>query len=104
MGETCGALLGGIMTIGLVRGREDLADFDAYVETMKMGAEMFNRFREKIGNVKCFDIQEKLLGRHFNFFEEEDREAWYNKGGIEVCPWVCGEAARIAADIILPRT
>jgi len=104
MGETCGALLGGIMAIGLVRGNEDLADFDAYVETMSMGVEMFNRFKEMMGSVKCFDIQEKLLGRRFNFFKEDDREAWYTGGGIEVCPWVCGEAARIAADIILPRT
>jgi len=101
MGETCGALLGGIMAIGLVRGRAELEDFDAYVETMKMGVEMFNRFKEKMGSPKCFDIQERFLGRRFNFFNEEDREAWYKGGGIEICPWVCGEAARMAADIIL---
>ena len=102
--EDAGALRASTaMAAGVARMGEDLADFDAYVETMSMGVEMFNRFKEMMGSVKCFDIQEKLLGRRFDFFKEDDREAWYTGGGIEVCPWVCGEAARIAADVILPR-
>lgn len=101
MGETCGALLGAIMAIGLARGSAHLEDFEAYVKTMEAGYEMFNRFKEKMGSTRCFEIQEKLLGRRYDFKKEEDREAWYQEGGLEVCPWVCGEAARIAADIIL---
>jgi hypothetical protein len=102
MGEACGALLGGIMFVGQVHGSEDLGDFDAYVDTMKAGVEVFERFEKRFGTIRCHDIQEQLLGRKFNFFKEEDREAWYKGGGIETCPWVCAEAARITADVLLP--
>lgn len=103
MGETCGALLGGLMFAGQILAREDLADFDAYVDTMQVAAEIFGRFRREFGTTRCHEIQEERLGRTFDFFEEEDREAWYRGGGLEVCPLVCAEAARITADVLLPE-
>ena len=101
MGETCGALIGGIMAIGLVLGREDLSDIQAYRETMAASYRMYDRFREEMGSTICFEIQERLFGRIFDFNHEADAEAWYQAGGLEKCPMVCGLAARIAAEIIL---
>jgi C_GCAxxG_C_C family probable redox protein len=103
MGETCGALLGGIMFAGQVLAREDLRDFDAYVATMEVAAQIFDRFKREFGTTRCRDIQEERLGRSFDFFKEEDREAWYRRGGLEVCPLVCAEAARLTADVLLPE-
>jgi C_GCAxxG_C_C family probable redox protein len=101
MGETCGALIGGIMAIGLVLGREQLHDIKAYRDAMKASYNMYHRFKQEVGGTICFDIQESLFGRTFDFKLDEQAEDWYAAGGLEKCPMVCGIAARIAADIII---
>ena len=101
MGETCGALIGGIMAIGLVLGHEELEDIQAYRDTMKDSYNMYNRFKEELGSTTCSEIQKKLFGRGFDFNKDEESEAWVKAGGLEKCPMVCAIAARIAADIIL---
>lgn len=101
MGETCGALTGAVMAIGLEYGSGRLDQFDRYVETMNKARILFRQFKELYGSVKCTDIQEKVLGRRYDFDKEEDREAWYKDGGLDKCPGVCAAAARIAAEIIL---
>lgn len=100
-GETCGALLGAIMAIGLFYGTEYLYDWNGYVKTMELAGKVFDKFKERFGTTKCFEIQEKLLGRHYNFWNPKDSEAWYKDGGLDACPGVCATAARIAAEIIL---
>ena len=101
MGETCGALTGGIMAIGLVLGREELEDIQAYRNAMQVSYEMYHRFKEEMGSTICFEIQTNLFGRSFDFKREEEAEEWYKANGLEKCPMVCGIAARIAADLIL---
>jgi C_GCAxxG_C_C family probable redox protein len=104
MGETCGALIGGIMAIGLAFGREELEDIQAYRDTMDASRQMYNRFKEEFGSATCAGIQKKLFGRGFDLNREEESEAWYKAGGLEKCPMVCAVGARFAADIILSRT
>jgi C_GCAxxG_C_C family probable redox protein len=99
-GETCGALTGAVMAVGLVAGTERLDDSEGYVRAMKVAVEVFDRFRSNYGTVKCFEIQEKLFGRHYDFFNPEDAEAWYKDGGLDKCPSVCAVAARIGAEVI----
>jgi C_GCAxxG_C_C family probable redox protein len=101
MGETCGALIGGIMAIGLVLGREELEDVQAYRDTMDAAQELYRRFKEEFGSTTCAEIQKKLFGRVFDLNREEESEAWYKAGGLEKCPMVCAVAARLTADIIL---
>jgi len=100
-GETCGALVGAVMAVGLVAGGERLDDSEGYVRAMKVAVEVFDRFKKGYGTVKCFEIQEKLFGRHYDFFDSEDAEAWYRDGGLDKCPGVCGVAARIGGEVIL---
>ena len=101
MGEVCGALLGGIMALGLEFGSDDLSRFDRYTDTMARSRDLFQAFRERYGSVRCADIQERLFGRRYDFFNEQDRETWYEDGGLEKCPGVCATAAGMAAEIIL---
>ena len=101
MGETCGALTGGIMAIGLVLGREELDNIQAYRDTMEASYELYNRFKQEMGSTICFEIQKTLFGRCFDFKKDEEAEEWYKTEGLEKCPMVCAIGARIAADIIL---
>jgi hypothetical protein len=89
------------MAIGLVLGREELEDVQAYRDTMEASYEMYGRFVEQLGATACFEIQRSLLGKSFDFKRDEEAEEWYHAGGLEKCPMVCAIAARIAADIIL---
>lgn len=97
-GETCGALLGALMAVGLEKGTDSLHDFDGYVTTMSTASTVFDRFKEKYGTVKCFEIQEQLFGRSIDFFEDEDAEWWYENNGLDKCPGVCAVVARLAAE------
>jgi len=101
MGESCGALMGGLMAIGLVVGCEELENIQAYRDTMEASYEVYNRFKEEIGSTICFEIQKSLLGRSFDFKRDEEAEEWYKAGGLGKCPMVCAIAARITADVIL---
>lgn len=100
-GETCGALTGAVMAVGLITGTERLDDIDGYIKTMEAAVKIFDKFKNHFGTVKCFEIQEKLLGRRYDFWKDEDAEAWYKEGGLDACPGVCAIAARIAAEVIL---
>ncbi len=101
MGEICGALLGGVMALGLELGSEELSEFPRYTDTMRISRDLFRAFEDRYGTVRCTEIQEELLGRRYNFFDEEDREAWYEDGGLEKCPGVCAVAASMSAEMIL---
>jgi C_GCAxxG_C_C family probable redox protein len=102
-GETCGALTGAIMAIGLVAGRKKLEDHAVYQACMKLGYEAVLKFRESVGHSLCAEIQKLRYGRSFRMYIDEERKMFHEAGGHtrEGCPGVCGKAARIAAEIIL---
>jgi C_GCAxxG_C_C family probable redox protein len=97
-GETCGALLGALVALGLETGTERLYDFEGYVKTMEAASRLFDNFKKNYGTVKCFEIQENLFGRQINFFNEKDAEWCYENDGLDKCPGVCAFAARIAGE------
>jgi len=102
-GETCGALIGGIMAICQIVGRESIEDTEQYREAMVPATDMYLRFKETVGYTLCAEIHRSLYGRSFKMYEEQDYEAFLEAGGHapDGCPSVCAKAARIAANIIL---
>ena len=102
-GETCGALIGGIMGICQVVGRESIEDKDQYGKAMAPSGDMYLRFKEEIGHTICAEIHKILYGKAYKLYDEEERQAFHEAGGHEPqgCPGVCGKAAKIAARIIL---
>jgi C_GCAxxG_C_C family probable redox protein len=63
MGETSGALIGGVMVIGLVLGREELENIQAYRDTMEASYKLYYRFKEELESTICFEIQKKAYWR-----------------------------------------
>ncbi|RMF87910.1 MAG: C_GCAxxG_C_C family protein [Nitrospinota bacterium] len=102
-GETCGALTGAIMAIGLVVGRERLEDVAQYNAAMAPAEEAYLRFQKEVGHTCCAEIHRLLYGRTYRLHIPEERRAFHEAGGHSAtgCPSVCEKAARIAADIIL---
>jgi len=102
-GETCGALLGSLMAIGAVVGREKLEDKEQYQKAMEPAMEMYATFRKKVGHTLCREIHRIRFGKVYRMHVPEEREAFHNMGGHgrKGCPEVCGIAAKIASEIIL---
>jgi C_GCAxxG_C_C family probable redox protein len=102
-GETCGALTGAIMAVGMVAGRKRIEDVDAYQSCMEIALEVREKFLERVGHTLCAEIHKILLGRTYRLYDDEDRQRFHDDGGHERtgCPGVCGKAAGLAAEIIL---
>ncbi|NQU59599.1 MAG: C_GCAxxG_C_C family protein [Rhodospirillales bacterium] len=112
-GETCGALIGALMALGLVVGREKMEDTEAYRESMKPSADLIERFKEELkkqfgfegelDGTLCKQIHEKIYGRPFDMMDPEDYRAFLDAGGHgdNGCLKVCGVAAQVGAEKIL---
>ena len=112
-GETCGAIIGALMALGLVVGRGRMEDTDQYRAAMEPALELCRAFQaelklqfgmeDEIGSTLCRDIQERVYGRPFDLTDPEGLQAFLDAGGHsdEGCPKVCGVAAQVAARKIL---
>ena len=100
-GETCGALLGGLLAVGLATASLDMEDADTQRYSMTNGYYLFRRFVREIGSSRCRDIQTVRLGRSFNISDPEDYERAKEAGIYIECPKVVGKAARLTANFIL---
>jgi C_GCAxxG_C_C family probable redox protein len=102
-GESCGALIGALMAVSAVCGRERLEDMDAYQKAMDPAVSVYHKFKEEIGDTICAEIHKLRYGRVYNLSLPEERQIFREIGcsNVNGCPVVCGTAARIAAEAIL---
>ncbi len=103
MGDTCGAVIGGLMAIGLVFGRSKIEDGEALSKCLRPARMFYRRFQQQYGSCICRDLQKIALGRSFDMTKKEDYEAFRAAGAYEKCAVFAGGAARIAADLILRK-
>lgn len=53
-GEVCGAVVGALMAIGVIHGRDEVGQPDG--EAHRLGAEVLRAFREEMGAVCCREL------------------------------------------------
>ena len=111
-GETCGAIIGALLALGLVCGRERIEDTEAYRAAMEPAGAIYDRFKEElkkqfgfkdeVKNTLCHRIQEMIYGRSFDLTNQEEYLAFIDAGGHSNtgCPKVCGIAAQVGAEEI----
>ncbi len=102
-GETCGAVSGPLMAIGLIYGRDifQLGNWDKYQESLVPAGQFCLSFEEEYGSTMCRDIQEEKFGRHFCLTDPQELAAFQAADATTHCSAVVRYAVRIAADIIL---
>ena len=102
-GETCGAVVGSLMVLGMLYGREKPEDQEGFVRTLKAARKFCAAFEGEFGSLMCNDIHPSLLGRAYNFVDPAEAEAFKKAGGYKICRTPPEKAARIVAEIILSQ-
>ena len=100
-GETCGALTGALMAMGMIYGRENLEDWEKYRSSLIPTNKFCSRFQEELGSTLCCQIQERAFGKSFNLMDPEQLREFQKAGATGRCSRVVQKACRLAADIIL---
>ena len=100
-GDSCGALLAGVIAIGLVFGRWDIANMGQLQSSLAPVRRFYRNFQKEFGSCICRDIQTSKLGRFYDMAKEDEYKAFEEAGGYTECPKVAGKAAKMAAELIL---
>jgi C_GCAxxG_C_C family probable redox protein len=103
---TCGALVGGLLVIGFMfgRDREEFLKNQFNRKSLEIGDVLFQQFMNEYGSILCKDIQRKIFGRNFNLKDPKEKEAFEQAGGHEnKCPSVVGKSCSWTAKIILEQ-
>ena len=100
-GETCGAITGSLMAMGLVFGRDKLDDWKTYRASLVPTNKFCAQFTEEMGTNQCCQIQEKAFGRSFNLMDPDDLRAFQKAGATTKCTKVVQKACKLAAELIL---
>ncbi len=95
MGETCGAVTGALMVIGLKYGMTQAKDEAARDRTYKLANEFANRFRACHKSLVC----RELLG--YDLSKPEGRKAAHEKGLFTtLCPQLVQDAVEIVEELL----
>lgn len=108
----CGALLGGVMAMGLACGREDFSDtiypqpeivdeIYGMPRSLMLIRGFYQRFIQEFGSATCRDLQIRIFGRSFETIVVEEEEKFHMAGGHTACVDLVKKAARMAAETIL---
>jgi hypothetical protein len=62
---------------------------------------LHDKYIKKYGSCRCYDVQEKLVGRTYNLWNPDERKEAFESGMIEHCSTVVGKVAKMATKIIL---
>jgi C_GCAxxG_C_C family probable redox protein len=100
-GETCGALLGGLLAVGIVTAEDDLEDVNALTNSLAAGFRLAKTVEKEFGTTNCTEIQANKLGRFYSLADPEQYKAFIEAGGYRECPKVVGKIARLTAEFIL---
>ena len=97
-GETCGAVIGSLMALGLIYGRDDLRDWNGYIGSLPPARRFCKRFEKINGSTACSAILQEKLGRSFNLAYNIDALAYTTSGGPEVCAEIVAKAVELASE------
>jgi C_GCAxxG_C_C family probable redox protein len=102
-GETCGAVIGSLMALGLVYGRDDLKDWKGYIRSLPSARRFCVRFEEINGSTACSAILQEKLGRNYDLADRVEALEYASAGGPEACAEVVARAIEVASEAIAKR-
>jgi C_GCAxxG_C_C family probable redox protein len=102
---TCGALVGACMVIGYLFGRDrkHIRDMMYPMKSYALAKELHDQYIEKYSSCRCYDVQQKLMGRTYNLWDPEEMKEAFRSGMMEHCSKVVGNVASLAVKLILSQ-
>lgn len=95
MGEVCGAVIGGLMALGLKFGQSDIDDLNSRIKTNDVAKALLLRFEEANGSYLC----KELL--HYDLSIEKERKKVIEMGLFKTfCPQMVKSATQITYDLL----
>lgn len=99
-GETCGAVVGSLMALGLEFGRDDLSDWRGYIGSLPSARRFCKQFEEENGSTICARILENKLGRNYDLADKTEALEYATSGGPDACSEVVASAVQLASEAI----
>lgn len=99
-GETCGAVLGCLMAIGLAFGPEKPGDHTGFLQAIPPARRFCRAFEAEKGSTMCAELLKSQLGQSFDLSRSSDFAEYVHCGGVASCGHLVGRAVQIAAEII----
>jgi C_GCAxxG_C_C family probable redox protein len=94
-GNNCGALIGGLMILGVVFGRRNMADgMEGIIDGIRPARRLVKHFQRRFGTLNCFEIT------HTDLADPVKADAYFAGGGLDRCAGVTGEVAAFVADLL----
>lgn len=94
-GNNCGALIGGLMILGTVFGRRDVADgMPGILAGIRPMRKLVRYFKSKYNTLDCSDITQTDLA------DPVKSEEYFDKGGLEKCSGIIADVSGIVADLL----
>lgn len=94
-GNNCGALIGGLMTLGLVYGRKDVAEgMEGILAGIRPMRKLVKYFQETYQSPNCREITGTDLA------DPEKATAYFESGGLEKCANMMADVAGFVGEII----
>ena len=100
---SCGALVGASMVIGYLygRGKEDFSDIYKPMKSYGLVKKLHDKYVKKFGSCRCYDVQEKLIGRTYNMWDPDELKEAFKSGMVNHCSDLVGKVAQMTTEIIL---
>lgn len=103
-GETCGAVTGCLLALGLVFGRDRLDDWAGWRSCLVPARAFCADFETALGSTQCGDIVERLFGERYDLADPVQLGKFQQADPTSKCGSVVRQAVRLAAGRILdPR-
>lgn len=100
-GQSCGAIISGIMALGMAMGRDKPEDSKAVLHTIVAARTLCDKFEAKFGSCNCHDVQQHIFGRSFNLMNPKEVEEFAKAAAAKKCRIPVGFAARTVGEMIL---
>ncbi len=90
------------MVLGHFYGRERKNFSKRFLKSYKKAKELRDKFVVEFGGCTCHEVQEKLFGRSFNLWDEDDFQKFEEAGAHkDKCPQVTGTVAKWVTRMLL---
>lgn len=99
-GETCGAVSGPLLALGLALAPTDPADKEQTAKCQAAARQFVLAVKQEYGSTRCPDIVERCCGTRYDLSKPQEAKKYAEAGGLQKCLNVVQTSVNIATRIL----